>query len=83
MRKHYYIDLGSAPDSAALHKALRAQLPLPDYYGDNLDAFYDVLTEFGSKWTLVFRGAAPAAFRALCADAVRDTPGLVIRFVRG
>ena len=83
MRKHYYIDLGSDADSAALHQALRARLPLPDHYGDNLDAFYDVLTEFGSKWTLVFRGRPSAAFRDLCADAVRDTPGLVIRFVRG
>lgn len=28
-----------------LHKYLRAELELPDYYGENLDALYDCLTE--------------------------------------
>ena len=27
-----------------LHKYLRAELELPDYYGENLDALYDCLT---------------------------------------
>ena len=29
-----------------LHKYLRAELELPDYYGENLDALYDCLPEF-------------------------------------
>ena len=28
-----------------LHKYLRTELELPDYYGENLDALYDCLTE--------------------------------------
>lgn len=28
-----------------LHKYLRAELELPEYYGENLDALYDCLTE--------------------------------------
>ena len=32
-------------DRAALHDHLTQQLNLPDYYGRNLDALYDVLTE--------------------------------------
>ena len=32
-------------DRAALHRTIRAQLELPEWYGDNLDALHDVLTE--------------------------------------
>lgn len=81
MRKHYRIILGDNPEN--LHQILRASLPLPDYYGDNLDALHDVLTEFGSKWTLSFRGTPSAAFRQVCMDAMAETPGLIIRFARG
>ena len=31
--------------SLSMHKYLRAELELPDYYGENLDALYDCLTE--------------------------------------
>lgn len=31
---------------AAAHDHLKAQLQLPDYYGRNLDALYDLLTGF-------------------------------------
>lgn len=32
-------------DQAALHAALARQLDLPDWYGANLDALHDLLTE--------------------------------------
>jgi len=32
-------------DRAALHRLLRAELALPEYYGENLDALHDALTE--------------------------------------
>ena len=32
-------------DQKALHDYLKKQLDLPDYYGKNLDALYDLLTE--------------------------------------
>lgn len=82
MRKHFYINLGTNPESSELHKILRAALPLPEHYGDNLDAFYDVLTEYGAKWTLTIRGIPSATFRQVCDDARRETPGLIIRFVK-
>lgn len=34
-------------DHASAHDYLKAQLDLPDYYGRNLDALYDLLTECG------------------------------------
>lgn len=78
-RRRFVVDLTGKTD---LYRALRAALPLPDCFGDNLDALHDVLTEFGGAWTLVFRGEPPPGLREMCADAMDETPGLVVRFVR-
>ena len=81
-RRHFVVDLAGVRSAARLHSALAAQLPLPPHYGRNLDAFYDVLTEFGGSWSIVFRNAGVAAkgLRAVCADAMEATPGLDIVF---
>ena len=50
----YYIDLKGIRTKKGLHEKLKEVLPLPDYYGANLDAFYDVLSEYGRDWKLVF-----------------------------
>ena len=65
-----------------MHDAIAATLPLPEHYGRNLDAFYDVLTEYGCNWKIVFRnaGAVAKGLRAVCTDAVEETPGLEIVF---
>ncbi len=54
MRKVFYIDLKEADTKEAFQEALKGELPLPDYYGNNLDALYDVLTESGDGWDLIF-----------------------------
>ena len=82
MRKHFLVILGHSCGRRALHAALRRGLPLPPDYGDNLDAWHDVLTEFGGRWSVVFRGRGSRRFRKVCRDAVRETPGLFIRFTR-
>ena len=81
-RWRFVVDLAGVRSAARLHSALAAQLPLPPHYGRNLDAFYDVLTEFGGSWSIVFRNAGVAAkgLRAVCADAMDETPGLDIVF---
>jgi len=82
-RRKFTIDLSTLSTTpAGLHGLLRATLPLPDHYGDNLDALFDVLTEFGASWTLVFRGVPPPGLKAVCDDAAASTPGLVVRWVR-
>lgn len=80
--QEFIVDLAGAHDAASLHAALAAQLPLPEHYGRNLDAFYDVLTEFGCDWRIVFRNAGPAAdgLRDVCRDAAEETEGLEIVF---
>ena len=81
-RRSLVVDLAGVRSAARLHDALAAQLPLPAHYGRNLDAFHDVLTEFGGCWSIVFRhaGAVAKGLRAVCADAMEETPGLDIVF---
>ena len=58
MEQVFYIDLNGISTKEELHALLRKELPLPEYYGDNLDAFYDVLTEKGAGWNLIFYNRA-------------------------
>ena len=80
--RRFVIDLAGVRSATRLHAILAENLPLPEHYGRNLDAFYDVLTEFGPRWRIVFRnaGAAMNALRAVCEDAMAETPGLEILF---
>ena len=47
------LDGSCMTDKAALHSYLRERMELPDYYGDNFDALYDVLTGIGSPTKIV------------------------------
>ena len=46
------LHLEGLTDRAALHDLLTGALSLPDYYGRNLDALYDILTERGEQTVL-------------------------------
>ena len=81
-RERFVVELQGVGTAEALHAALVAQLPLPAHYGRNLDAFYDVLTEYGANWRIVFRhaGVAAAGLRQVCADAAAEGAGVEIVF---
>ena len=81
-KERFVVELQGVDTAEALHAALAAQLPLPAHYGRNLDAFYDVLTECGANWRIVFRhaGAAAAGLRQVCADAASEGAGVEIWF---
>ena len=81
-RRIYTVDLAGVRSAAKMHDAIAAALPLSGHYGRNLDAFHDVLTEYGGNWRIVFRNAGAVAkrLRTVCADAVEETPGLQISF---
>lgn len=81
-KESFVVELQGVDTPEALHAALAAQLPLPAHYGRNLDAFYDVLTECGANWRIVFRhaGAAAAGLRQVCADAAAEGAGAEIVF---
>ena len=45
MKQKYVLDFEQITDRESLHAYLKETLNLPDYYGMNLDALYDCLTE--------------------------------------
>ncbi|MBP3653931.1 MAG: barstar family protein [Oscillospiraceae bacterium] len=74
-------------DRKVVHDELKKQLMLPDYYGRNLDALFDVLTERREPMTVtvtywtdmeVQLGAYAAALLDTLYDAERENPNLKI-----
>ena len=78
------IDLREAGDRAGLHRLLQRELALPDWYGHNLDALHDILSEGGKERELRFLHAEEAgkelqgylsALKRMCADLAAEVPG--------
>ena len=61
----FTIDLSKANTREELHDLLQEELPLPEYYGRNLDALYDVLTGV----------CEPMEIRLLNVSGAKDLPG--------
>ena len=85
----YLIDLSGVTDKDSLHRCLRDALPLPEWYGNNLDALYDSMTEMSVPVTIRFLGAEKAQdrlgdyfemFRRVLQDVQSDLPGLTVLF---
>lgn len=54
----FVLDGSSVGSREALHRTLAAGLRLPDWYGGNLDALHDCLTDITEPTELVIRGGA-------------------------
>lgn len=54
----FVLDGSSVGSHEALHRTLAAGLRLPDWYGGNLDALHDCLTDITEPTELVIRGGA-------------------------
>lgn len=76
-------------DRCAAHEYLKKQLDLPDYYGGNLDALYDILTEYEKECTIILRnrvamednlGSYSLSLIDTIKDAARDNPALELIF---
>ena len=89
MERVFYIDLTGISTKESFHALLAKELPLPDYYGGNLDALYDVLTEEGEGWNIIFYNVTKTGqelekylnkARKMARRAVEETEGLKIRF---
>ena len=51
--RDFIIDLEGAGSEDEIQERIEEALPLPDYDGENLDALYDVLTEYGNGWHII------------------------------
>lgn len=72
--KTIVLDGARMPTKEAAHAYLAERLMLPGYYGGNLDALYDCLTERGEATLLVlYRGEQMAATLGDYAHALTDT----------
>ena len=81
------IDGSALPEAAAVHDLFTRALDLPEWYGRNLDALYDVLTERGEPLRLLVRNREALAaglgeyaedlLRTL-ADAAAENPALTL-----
>ena len=85
MRK-YILDCSKMTDPKSAHEYIARVLGFPDYYGKNLDALYDCLTDMGDC-EIIFankdRLKEPCDgipdFNAIFADAASDNPHLIIK----
>ena len=87
--KTYTIDFNGIFNADELHRAIKKSLPVPTRYGNNLDALYDVLTEWTDETTVVFLNVDEAevtmpkymkALRRMCGDVQQENPNIQIRF---
>ncbi|MCR5177722.1 MAG: barstar family protein [Lachnospiraceae bacterium] len=85
----FYVDVTGAYTPGDFQERIVHELPVPSYYGRNLDALYDMLTEYGKGWNLIFYGCGLlkryepkyfATVERLCGEACAETPCLKIRF---
>ena len=77
-------------DRDALHDYLKLQLDLPDYYGKNLDALYDILTErlipikiefLNFNKAEISLGSYARSLADTLKDAAEENPFLEIEFI--
>ena len=81
----YTIDCSAITDAGGLHDLLAKALNLPGWYGHNLDALYDCLTELENPVHLILTGWDPHAafapgFEGVFADAQCDNPDFTAEY---
>ena len=83
----FVLDGGSVGNCETLHRVLAAGLQFPDWYGGNLDALHDCLTEINQPTELVIRGgdaletalgSYAAAFRRVLTDSAAQNDALTV-----
>lgn len=89
MERVFYIDLYKITTKEELQDLLAKELPLPEHYGKNLDALYDVFTEQAKEWNIIFYNSKSAelnlgkyfdTLKKMCLRACKEAQGLRIRF---
>ena len=85
----YVIDLSNVTSKQELHERISNVLPVPEYYGMNLDALYDVLSTYYDKCTIIFKHWVSTSYilpdyfsklRKVCQSIERENPDVTIIF---
>ena len=81
------LDGNAMTDRAAAHSHLAQRLELPAWYGRNLDALYDALTEIGTDTQIILENPAAVvenlgrygeAMLSTMQEAAEENPHLII-----
>ena len=81
------LDGRAMTDRVTAHTHLAERMELPEYYGRNLDALYDVLTEIGEETEIVLTDPAAVveqmgkygeALLATMQEAAEENPKLIV-----
>ncbi len=85
----YVIDLNGVSTRQQFQEVVAQKLPCPEYFGCNLDALYDVMTEWNEPVEIVFKqfqefahqmpGYAEAV-ENMCMDAMAENESLRVSF---
>lgn len=89
MKKDYLIDFNNVNNRETLHEYLKENLELPEYYGKNLDALSDCLTQM-SETTITFRnlsslkclGEYEYSLLEVLEDSAKENPELTLLFFK-
>ena len=81
----FTIDCSEIHDAKAFHNALSQTLNFPDWYGHNLDALYDCLTELETPVHLILINWDPntdfaAGFESVLTDAMEFNSDFTYQF---
>ncbi|ETP73399.1 Barstar, RNAse (barnase) inhibitor [Lachnospiraceae bacterium JC7] len=85
----YFLDLSDVTDRDELYDAIEDQLPVPNYFGRNLDALYDDLSEVIDDCTLIVKNFEEFAehdpqyfkkFKHTLKDLMVEIPDFSVRF---
>lgn len=83
------LDLSAVESAEDLHREIARGLSFPAWYGGNLDALHDCLTDLSEPSELVLRGEAALsgllgrradAFRRVLRDSAAENPLLTVRW---
>jgi ribonuclease inhibitor len=87
MKMTVVLDGKAMVDRASAHSYLAQQLELPTWYGRNLDALYDVLTQIGEETKIILTDPAAAveqmgkygeALLSTMQEAAEENPKLIV-----
>ena len=70
----FVLDVSACETAEDLHRALAEGLHFPAWYGGNLDALHDCLTDLNEPTELIVRGTSALN------DSAEENPNLTVRF---